>query len=85
MNGALFLCDGATLPAAWRGQWEKTDRLVTRGDRATANFAIQNLDAWFHGELDGRWLDFVRTAAYALAADESVSRGGTADPGLPLQ
>ena len=77
---ALFLCDRAEVPADWRGKWDETVRLSTEGDRATVNFRIDSLEAALLGSLDGRSLDLIRIAALALAADQSVSRGGLADP-----
>ena len=82
MNDALFLCDGAHTPPEWRGKWSKTDHLNTEGGRATVNFAIKDLEETFLGRLDGRALDLIRIATFALAADQSVSRGGDADPQL---
>ena len=78
----LFLCNGAQPPAEWRGQWDSTMRLNTEGAGSTVNFSIGDLDRALGGALDGRSLDFVRIAAFALAADQSVSRGGDADPKL---
>lgn len=75
-----FLCDGASPPPAWRGHWRGTQHLTTSGDRATVNFAFRNLEDGFRGAIDRRLLDLVRIGAYALAADQSVSRGGNADP-----
>ena len=46
------------------------------------NFAIRNPENVFLGSLDGRALDLTRIGAFALAADQSVSRGGDADPRL---
>lgn len=76
----LFLCDRAKVPAHWRGDWDETVSLSTDGDRATVNFRIDSLEAALLGSLDGRSLDLVRIAAMVLAADQSVSRGGIADP-----
>ena len=83
MKSVLFLCEGAPVPAEWRGEeWSKTDRLITEGSRSSVNFAIKNPEEVFLGSLDGRALDLIRIAAFALAADQSVSRGGDADPRL---
>lgn len=82
MRQVLFLCDGASTPGEWRGKWTKTDRLVTEGERSTVNFTIKPLEGSLHGSLDARSSDLVRIAAFVLAADQSVSRGGDADPTL---
>ncbi len=81
MSGeVLFLCDGASTPSKWRGDWRGTEHLITSGDRATVNFSFHNLEDGFRGAIDRRLLDLVRIGAYALAADQSVSRGGDAEP-----
>lgn len=80
MRKVLFLCDGASTPTEWRGKWTDTDYLVTKGERSTVNFNIKPLEASLHGMLDGRSFDLVRIAGLALAADQSVSRGGDRDP-----
>ena len=82
MSSVLFLCEGVPAPAEWRGQWPTTDRLDTEGARSSVNFAIRNPEKVFLGSLDGRALDLIRIGAFALAADQSVSRGGDADPRL---
>ena len=82
MSSVLFLCEGTQTPAEWLGQWPKTDYLNTEGARSSVNFAIRNPEETFLGRLDGRALDLIRIAAFAFAADQSVSRGGDADPRL---
>src|SRR5690606_34787789 len=74
--------DGASPPGEWRGKWPSTDRLVTEGERSTVNFTIKPLEGSLHGSLNARSSDLVRIAAFVLAADQSVSRGGDADPTL---
>ena len=82
MNGALFLCDDARAPREWRDKWPKTVVLNTTSRQAPLNFTLGDLEETFRGGLQGRALDLIRIATFALAADQSVSRGGNADPRL---
>jgi hypothetical protein len=77
---ALFCCDGASLPVAWRAaEWTHTHELNHLGTHPPLTLRIENLSHRLVGAVDGRALDLVRIAAYLYAADQLVSRGGQAD------
>lgn len=80
MTAALFQCDGASIPPAFKSvEWDVTQSLNSRGPAATLNLRLENLSHALLATIGAHAADLVRIAAYAYAADQSVSRGGPAD------
>ena len=79
MRTGLFECDGADAPPRWREQsWDLRDTLRHRGSDATVQVQIEGVSLPL-SQIDGRPADILRIAAYVLAADQSLSRGGHGD------
>ena len=80
MSRVVFLCNGASMPAPWQGVLEDAvQRLNHSGADADVNLHIEDLSNVLLGKMEGRAADLITIAAYAYAADQSVSRGGEAD------
>src|SRR5215207_1641035 len=79
MRRVAFRCDGAPLPRAWQGESWEEQAINRRGAHADLNLLLQNLSDAVLGQVSARAADLVRIAAYVYAADQSVSRGGSAD------
>ena len=79
MTRALFLCDGATAPNKWRKRKWDVEHSIHHRDAAqqNLNLRLQNLGDTVLTKIKPRAADLVRIAAYAYAADQYVSRGGT--------
>ena len=79
MTRALFLCDGATAPDKWRKRKWDFEHSIHHRDAAqqNLNLRLQNLGDTVLTKIESRAADLVRIAAYAYAADQHVSRGGT--------
>jgi hypothetical protein len=75
----LFRCDDAVVPRALRqAGWDEERALIRDGPDANLRIGgINEIDVL--QQLVGRAADLARIAAYAYAADRSVSRGGETD------
>ena len=87
MTRALFVCDGATAPQEWRRlSWDAQHSISHRADSKldpNLNLRLQNLGDTVLTAIEPRASDLVRIGAYAYAADQFVSRGGTSAAYLP--
>ena len=80
MAAAIFLCDGARMPARWQDEVEHPAQCLNHsGLDPEVNLQIENLSHVLLGSIDRRAWDLVKIASYAYFADQSVSRGGESD------
>ena len=77
---ALVVCDGATVPGLLSSEaWTVRRTLRSRGPDANLHLYGENLGYTVLTTITDRAVDLIRIASYVYAADQEVSRGGSAD------